>query len=173
MIRLLAGLVLLGWLYIRLLEMLGQARVKKVAPRLRLAAARQTIDLDNLQAVITLRYDVMAQYMQSLRQIYREEAGKLKASLDAKSLKALKRWLARDAEDLPEQERQRYVAALEKSSRLSLGVEMRRELVSLWQRSTATHEELLARLQDWCRRAEASGIRQLEEFSSRLRSYAL
>ena len=163
----------IGWLYIRLLEILGQARVKKVAPRLRLAAARQTVDLDTLQAVITHRYDVMAKYMQSLRQIYREEAGKLKASLDAKSLKALKRWLARDAEELPEQERQRYMAALEKSSRLSLGVEMRHELVALWQRSTATHEELLARLQDWCRRAEASGIRQLEEFSSRLRRYAL
>jgi len=27
-------------------------------------------------------------------------------------------------------------------------------------------------LQDWCRRAEASGIRQLEEFSFRLRCYA-
>lgn len=50
---------------------------------------------------------------------------------------------------------------------------MRRELAALWQRSTATQEELIARLQDWCRRAEASGIRQLEEFSLRLRSYAL
>ena len=163
----------IGWLYIRLLEMLGQARVKKVAPRPRLAAARETVDFDTLQAVITHRYDVMAKYMKSLRRIYREEAKKLKDSLDTRSLKALKRWLARDAEDLTEQERQRYAAALEQSSRLSLGVEMRRELVALWQRSTATHEELIARLQDWCRRAEESGIRQLEEFSLRLRRYAM
>ena len=163
----------IGWLYIRLLEILGQARVKKVAPRLRLAAARQTIDLDNLQAVITHRYDVMAKYMQSLRQIYREEVERLKASLDAKTLKSLKRWLARDAETLSAQDRAAFDAALGPSSRLTLLVEMRRELAALWQRSTATHEELLARLQDWCRRAEASGIRQLEEFSSRLRRYAL
>ncbi len=163
----------IGWLYIRLLEILGQARVKKVAPRLRLAAARQTVDLDNLQAVITHRYDVMAKYMQSLRQIYREEVELLKASLDAKTLKALKRWLARDAGTLSAQDRAAFDAALGQSSRLTLLVEMRRELAALWQRSTATHEELLARLQDWCRRAEASGIRQLEEFSSRLRRYAL
>ena len=163
----------IGWLYIRLLEILGQARVKKVAPRLRLAAARQTIDLDNLQAVITHRYDVMAKYMQPLRQIYREEVELLKASLDAKTLKALKRWLARDAGTLSAQDRAAFDAALGQSSRLTLLVEMRRELAALWQRSTATHEELLARLQDWCRRAEASGIRQLEEFSSRLRRYAL
>ncbi len=162
----------IGWLYIRLLEMLGLARVKKVAPRPRLAAPRPTIDLDNLQAVITHRYDVMAKYLQSLRQIHREEAERLKASLDARSLKALKRWLARDVEELPEPERQRYVAALGESRRLSQLVEMRRELAALWQRSTATHEERVARLQDWCRRAEASGIRQLEEFSLRLRRYA-
>ena len=147
--------------------------MKKVAPRLRLAAARQTVDLDNLQAVITHRYDVMAKYMQSLRQIYREEVERLKASLDAKTLKSLKRWLARDAETLSAQDRAAFDAALGQSSRLTLLVEMRRELAALWQRSTATHEELLARLQDWCRRAEASGIRQLEEFSSRLRRYAL
>ena len=163
----------IGWLYIRLLEILGQARVKKVAPRLRLAAARQTVDLDNLQAVITHRYDVMAKYMQPLRQIYREEVELLKASLDAKTLKSLKRWLARDAETLSAQDRAAFDAALGRSSRLTLLVEMRRELAALWQRSTATNEELLARLQDWCRRAEASGIRQLEEFSSRLRRYAL
>jgi stearoyl-CoA desaturase (delta-9 desaturase) len=163
----------IGWLYIRLLEALGQARVKKVAPRLRLAAVRPSIDLDNLQAVITHRYDVMAKYLQSLRQIQREESEWLKAALDARSLKALKRWLERDAEELPEPERQRYIAALGESRRLSLLVEMRRELAALWQRSTATHEDRLARLQDWCRRAEASGIRQLEEFSLRLRRYAL
>jgi stearoyl-CoA desaturase (delta-9 desaturase) len=162
----------IGWAYIRALELLGQAKVKKVAPRPRLAAVRQTIDLDNLQAVITHRYDVMAKYMKSLRQIYREEAEKLKASLDARSMKSLKRWLARDADELSAQERAAFDAALEKSTRLSTVVEMRRELTALWQRSTATHEELVARLQAWCRRAEASGIRQLEEFSLRLRRYA-
>ena len=166
----------IGWLYIRLLEMLGQAKVKKVAPTPRLTRARHAADLDNLQAIITHRYDVMAKYMKSLRQIYREEAGKLKASLDANTLKALeaiKRRLGDDVETLSPQDRRQLDAVLAKSSRLLLVVEMRRELAALWQRSTATQEELIARLQDWCRRAEASGIRQLEEFSLRLRSYAL
>jgi len=49
---------------------------------------------------------------------------------------------------------------------------MRRELAALWERSMATQEELVARLQDWCSRAEASGIAPLVEFSRRLRSYA-
>jgi stearoyl-CoA desaturase (delta-9 desaturase) len=49
---------------------------------------------------------------------------------------------------------------------------MRDELASLWERSMATRVELLAKLVDWCRRAEASGIAPLERFSVRLRSYA-
>jgi stearoyl-CoA desaturase (delta-9 desaturase) len=36
----------------------------------------------------------------------------------------------------------------------------------------ATREQLVARLQDWCRRAEASGVHPLAEFSRRLRCYA-
>jgi stearoyl-CoA desaturase (delta-9 desaturase) len=51
-------------------------------------------------------------------------------------------------------------------------VAMRADLSELWQRSAASREELVRRLQDWCRRAEASGIRPLAEFSQRLRSYA-
>jgi len=49
---------------------------------------------------------------------------------------------------------------------------MRHELVALWARSMATREQLVAQLQDWCRRAEASGIAPLAEFSRHLRSYA-
>ena len=49
---------------------------------------------------------------------------------------------------------------------------MRDELISIWDRSMASSEQLVARLADWCRRAEASGVRPLAEFSRQLRSYA-
>jgi stearoyl-CoA desaturase (delta-9 desaturase) len=49
---------------------------------------------------------------------------------------------------------------------------MRHELAALWNRSSATREQLVAQLQDWCHRAEASGIGPLRDFSMRLRSYA-
>ena len=49
---------------------------------------------------------------------------------------------------------------------------MRGELAALWSRSAASREQLLRTLQDWCRRAEASGIQPLVDFSLRLRSYA-
>ena len=56
--------------------------------------------------------------------------------------------------------------------RLNTIIAMRRELTALWARSMASQEELVARLQDWVSRAEASGIAPLVEFSRRLLSYA-
>jgi stearoyl-CoA desaturase (Delta-9 desaturase) len=44
--------------------------------------------------------------------------------------------------------------------------------MTLWERSLLSKEQLVSRLQDWCRRAEASDIRPLVEFSQRLRCYA-
>jgi stearoyl-CoA desaturase (delta-9 desaturase) len=49
---------------------------------------------------------------------------------------------------------------------------MREELIALWERSNASKEQLLRQLQDWCHRAESSGIAPLMDFSRRLRSYA-
>ena len=51
-------------------------------------------------------------------------------------------------------------------------VSMREELAHLWSRSTESREQLLHRLQDWCRRAETSGIAPLEQFSLQLKRYA-
>jgi stearoyl-CoA desaturase (delta-9 desaturase) len=50
---------------------------------------------------------------------------------------------------------------------------MRQELGAIWERSTASKEQLLRQLQDWCHRAETSGVASLVDFSRRLRSYAV
>jgi stearoyl-CoA desaturase (delta-9 desaturase) len=126
----------IGWMYIRMLEVLGLAKVNRVAPVPRFTAPRPIPDLQTLQAVITHRYDVMAQYAKSLK---RTSAG---------------------TRDLPG-----------KSRALQTVHSMGRELMALWERSTASKEQLVHRLQDWCQRAEASGIPPLVEFSRRLRCY--
>jgi len=46
---------------------IGLAKVKKVAPKPKFVAARAVCDMNNLQAVIANRYDVMARYRQSLK----------------------------------------------------------------------------------------------------------
>ena len=49
---------------------------------------------------------------------------------------------------------------------------MRDELSELWARSSDSRAQLLKQLQDWCHKAENSGVVPLVEFSHRLRRYA-
>jgi len=164
----------LGWLYIRILEALGLAKVKHVAPKPQFVAPKPVVDPDTLRAVIACRYDVLAKYARSLKRTYAEELAKLRrrSPQDARSLRSLKPWLSRDDKMLRERERARLAEVLPKSRVLQIMVSMRRELAALWGRSTASREQLVKQLEDWCRRAEASGIGPLVEFSQRLRSYA-
>ena len=164
----------IGWMYIRILEMLGLAKVKKIIPTPKFGIAKARADFDTLQAIITCRYDVMTRYVQSLKLIAKEEFAALKAQSGGKlKVRELRRWLAADENELAPEEQSRLASLLQSNLRLQTVVAMRQELTALWARSSATREQLLQDLQDWIARAEQSGIRQLEDFSLRLRRYAV
>ena len=162
----------IGWLYIRILETLGLAQVKKVVPQLRLDNAKTRCDLATLQAVVTHRYDVLAKYAKSLRRTCAEEMRELKARAVSVDRAALKRWLRIDAAALPEQERAKRDEVINHSKVLETVYTMRDDLAAVWQRSSASKEQLVHQLEDWCHRAEASGIVALQDFSRKLRRYA-
>ena len=81
--------------------------------------------------------------------------------------------LAASPAPLAAEQKQQLAVVVKTSPALSTALSMREELAGLWARSNASREQLLAQLQDWTARAEQSGIRQLEEFSQRLRRYAV
>ncbi len=166
----------IGWLYIRLLETVGLAQVKRVAPKLKLDPAKPMPDAETLQAVITHRYEVLARYAKAVRRAWRQEMAWLKERLPRAGVPfdpaAVKRWLLRDQDELGAQEREKLQVVLRHSRALETLYFMRQELTALWQRSSLSREQLVKHLQDWCHRAEQSGITQLQEFSRRLRCYA-
>jgi stearoyl-CoA desaturase (Delta-9 desaturase) len=162
----------IGWVYIRIMQALGLAQVKKVAPTLKLDTAKTRCDLATVQAVITHRYEVIAKYAHSLRQTCADEISSLRARAVSVDRAAVKRMLHFGADALPANERAKMSEALDKSKVLATVYNMRQELGALWQRSNASKEQLVRQLEDWCARAEASGITPLQEFSRRLRCYA-
>jgi stearoyl-CoA desaturase (Delta-9 desaturase) len=163
----------IGWMYIRIMEVLGLATVKKIAPKPRFAAAKAAVDLDTLHAVIANRYDVFSRYAKSVKRTYADEVERLKhwSPRDAEVLRSLKRALLR-GQQVAGAEGAKLTEALNNSRALETVIAMRNELAKLWERSSASKEQLLRQLQDWCHRAEASGIASLVDFSQRLRSYA-
>lgn len=162
----------IGWLYIRLLQIARLAHVKKVAPMLRLDRAKTSCDLETVQAVITHRYEVLAKYAKSLRQTCASEIRDMRARAVRIDRSAIRRLLHTDVSTLPSSERDSVDVALRNSKVLETVYHMRKELTALWQRSNASKEQLVRQLEDWCARAEQSGIEALEQFSRRLRRYA-
>ena len=164
----------IGWFYIRVLEMLNLAQVKKLAPQVKMESGKSKCDLQTLQAVITHRYDVLARFTRSLRTTCADELRRMREhkSSHTVDLQTMKRWLHLDAKLVPEQEKARLDEVLSTSKVLTTVYSMRQELALLWQRSTANKEQLLSQLEDWCHRAERSGIASLRDFSRTLRSYA-
>ena len=164
----------LGWAYIRVLSALGLARILRVAPVPRVAAPRAGIDVQTLQAVIANRYDLLSRYARGLRSTLNDELRRLSLSAsDKRRFTALRGWLRKaDVQSIPPAQQQTLSDLLGRSGALRTLVDMRAELAAIWERGSASREQMVTNLQDWIARAEASGIRTLQEAALRIRSYA-
>lgn len=169
----------IGWVYIRTLAMLKLAQVKKLAPKVRLNHSKINCDLETLQAVIVNRYEITARYAKLLKKTYAAEMAlcKLHAldklhNLDKPDMRQIKHWLHLDKSDLTDQQSSKLNSAIDASPILHTTYHLHQDLTTIWERSTATKEQLLKQLNDWCHRAENSGIVAVREFSQRLRCYA-
>jgi stearoyl-CoA desaturase (delta-9 desaturase) len=166
----------IGWMYIRILQAFGLARVKKLPPQLVSDPAKNTIDLDTVRAVVRNRFQIMARFSRDvLKHVQRDELRKLdRKNRDEWALiKKARRLMKREPGHLSESKRQQLSMVLERSSSLNTVYQMKKKLQAIWESRTATQENLLRALEDWCRQAEATGIKALEDFSSRIRTYTL
>ncbi len=164
----------LGWGYIRAMEMIGWAKVRKTAPKLSLGEVKPA-DARTLEALIANRYEVMASFGRDLKAACAAELDKIKAEGGKHSarwaqFKQAKRWLHRDEDRIPADVHGDLAHARAASPALDKLVTMREELRQFWTRTNVSAEQLVADLQAWCRRAEESGIAELRNFSMRLRA---
>ncbi|WP_133647676.1 fatty acid desaturase [Paraburkholderia flava] len=165
----------IGWMYIRILSAFRLAKVKKIAPTPRLSTGKLVLDQDTLQAVLANRYEVMASYGKALKRAYRQELAHLKevgAREKYQLMRSARGWFHKEESGLDEPQKRQLPQIFANSQKLRTYIELRSELASMWERSNASREQLLVQLQDWCHRAEQSGIKALQEFATRLRRYA-
>lgn len=164
-----------GWMYIRIMSAFRLAKVKKIAPTPRLTTGKLVLDQDTLQAVLANRYEVMARYGKALKRAYRQELAHLKevgAREKYQLMRGARSWFHKEEAGLDEPQKRQLPQIFANSQKLRTYIELRTELSAMWERSNASREQLLVQLQDWCHRAEESGIKALQEFATRLRRYA-
>jgi stearoyl-CoA desaturase (delta-9 desaturase) len=165
----------IGWLYIRIMETVGLATVRKTPPQLRLGAIKPVADNKTLEALIANRYEVMARYAKAVRQAVGSELERLKAqggqgSARLAQMRLARQWLHRDADKIPQKIKPELERAVGQSPSLAKFMTMREELRQLWTRTNVSAEQLVVDLQAWCKRAEDSGIASLQDFARNLRA---
>lgn len=165
----------IGWLYIRIMETVGLATVRKTPPQLRLGVIKPVADNKTLEALIANRYEVMARYAKAVRQAVGAELERLKAqggqgSARLAQMRLARQWLHRDADKIPQKIKPELERAVGQSPSLAKFMTMREELRQLWTRTNVSAEQLVVELQAWCKRAEDSGIASLQDFARNLRA---
>ena len=159
----------IGWFYIRVLEILGLAHVKKVAPEPVIMPGKQEADLETLRAVIVNRLHVLSHYCRDvIVPVFKDELHKVGSPLER-----AKRLLVRDQSLMDDTAKKRLDSVLERSVALKTVYQHKLSLQKIWQRSNSTQETLLHSLEQWCKEAEATGIKRLQDFALSLRGYAL
>jgi stearoyl-CoA desaturase (delta-9 desaturase) len=162
----------IGWAYIRLMECLSLAKVKKVCPRPHVVPNKVTADLDTLKALLTNRFQIMASYAKTVvARVHAEELRKGDPS-ERSGLKSARQLLVREESLLSAEAKARLQHALSQSQALTVVYEYKQRLQAIWQSRSMNQESLLQALEDWCHQAERTGIRALQDFARTLPSYS-
>jgi stearoyl-CoA desaturase (delta-9 desaturase) len=164
----------IGWAAIKGLEAVGLAKVLRVAPSLDVRPNIQVPDADTMRALLAHRFQAMTDYQRNvLKPALREEAQAAGARLRALLPRRMRKGLVDDGRWLKPDAREQLQAWVSQRPRIRTLVEHRARLSALLEARTHNAAESLHNLQVWCREAEASGIRVLQEYSMRLKGYTL
>jgi stearoyl-CoA desaturase (delta-9 desaturase) len=161
----------LGWGYIRIMQLLGLAKVKKLAPTPCIVPGKERVDVETLKAVVVARFHVMSDYASEvLWPVLRQSCQDGECR---RGLRRMRRLLVRDPQTMDEHSRGLLEGVLQRFADLRTAYQYRERLQQIWSRSAASHDTLVKALQDWCQQAEETGVRALQEFAQRLKGYSL
>jgi stearoyl-CoA desaturase (delta-9 desaturase) len=161
----------IGWMAIKLLSYVKLATPKRVVPTITISPTKTQIDMDTIKAIITYRFQLMANYSREvvLPALNEERA---RASDASKALlRRARTALTRDDSIMHPAQKSSLNGILENFQSLRTVYQYRVNLQEIWNRRAASPKELLEALQDWCKQAEATGIVALRNFSRRLKTY--
>jgi stearoyl-CoA desaturase (Delta-9 desaturase) len=156
----------IGWLYIRVLQALGLAEVRRLPPVLTHGPAREDVDLDTLRAVLINRMHILRGYaLRVTTPLCRAEL----RHTTGRRIKAARILLLRDAVLMGGDAQARLRDLLATSATLRTAYDFRERLNALWGRAHLTNDRLLELLRSWIADAEASGVPALQQYAATMR----
>jgi len=161
----------MGWAWIRLFEMLGMAKVKKVAPKPAFEKSASKVDLDALRGIMQHRFQVMATYRKTvIVPVFKQEQAR---ACDAtRGLYARAHALFhRDISLIKPGQKKRLQKLTESNETLDAIYQFRLRLQDIWTQTSRNSSEMVEALEQWYHDARESGIAALQEFADQLTRY--
>ncbi len=164
----------IGWAYIRLMEMVGLAKVRRSAPTASFAHGKEGVDTETLQAVLGNRFHVLKLYgRRVIRPVLRQHASQMTTST-RQQLRRIRHLMIRDHVVGTDPAARAWLEeTVQPDSTLKTIYDFKQRLIALCSQAVEGETDRLTRLKTWCTEAEASGIRALTEFAHQLRGYTL
>lgn len=160
----------IGWMYITIFKALGLIKNVRTGPVMAIDKSKLELDFDAALAAANNRFQIMARfYKKVIKPVAKSE--RKQAQLNLPFIKA-KRLLRKEEALLSDQYRQQLADLLAHNETVEKVYKMKQELQLVWKKRSASSDELLKAMQAWCKEAEESGIRVLEEFAQSLRQYS-
>ena len=156
----------IGWSTIKLFEKVGLAKVLRVAPSLDVRPNIAMPDGETLKALLAIRFQAMTDYYRGVT------LPTLRATND-RLPRPLRKALADGGRWLDDDKRARLQAWIAERPKMATLAQFRERLAQVLDDRSHDAQATLQRLHAWCAEAEASGIKSLEQFSQRLKGYAL
>ncbi len=159
----------LGWCYVRLLNKLRLVDIRRRLPILTYDQHKQHCDFDTVRVFVANRFQVLSIYANEvLKGVWREEI-RAATGETRRLIKQAKRLVTTDHTTLSEFKKEWLQNFLKTNKRLATVYSMRESLQHIASRSSNSYEHVRQSLEEWCQRAEDSGIEALMQFSIRLK----
>jgi len=163
----------IGWFYIRTLELLKLAKVKKVSPKAIINTNKTSIDIETVRAVIRNRFHILKLYARKVTKPMVKQQIRGREHAYRKLLRRVSKLLTREDIVLDSDKRQYLDKALSENKSLNTVYQFKLQLKEIWLKTSNDQMRRVQRLQAWCTDAEKSGIDALQEFATYLRGYTL
>jgi len=161
----------LGWFYIRLLKLLGLARIKKTSPRIKFITDKKVIDVETVRAIIHNRFHIVKLYGRKvIRPVVRKER-QLANNYCRALYRRARKLMTREDIKLDSNALATIKEVTSQSQALATVYEFKQRLKELWVNTAQNHAKRVQRLQNWCVEAEQTGIDVLQDFANYLRGY--
>ena len=161
----------LGWMYIKLFSLLGQIKVKRLAPVTIINEPSKSLDHETGYALLKSKLTVITNYSKIvLKPLMKHEHKKANGELK-RLLNRSKCTLVREPHRITNQENNMLDRIFDKCSSLKIAYNLRNKLFDILHSRNLQHDKFIDSINKWCEEARSAGIESLVDFSSSLKGY--